>query len=482
MARQTSGDGRVWPVSIGGVFPWNPTSVEIHPRDNQPPRAVGNLEARDALRPDQFVDVTLAWDAAADSHSGVVCYAVYRNGTYLDNVLGTSYVDYGQAPDTTLEYEIEPIDRAGNRGPKTPLEFTTARDHTPPAPWRVSFSYADTLLIVSFTEGLGGPSATSLDNYSLSGGATITAARLIPDDNAVELRLRGVVDGGGYVLTVEKVRDDASPANVMVQHRTEFTLTFPPPVSYGYYEAATSPKTLADFDGMTPVKTGSGSAMDLSPALRRDNYALRFTGALNVEQAGPHTFFLRSDDGSMLLVDGDTVIDNDGLHSASEKAGSVDLSAGSHTFEVGYFNAGGDAVLELAYSTVGTDRMPLASSTVVLWQTDFRPGPATASEPTPVSPLAAPQPISVVRGRYGEVTAVVLRGPVGRTVRAWLCVVDLSGRIIRRYDGSLSNGQSRRLSLGPVTSSRRSLAAGMYPCRIRVGDTERALTIVRLPR
>ena len=42
----------------------------------------------------------------------------------------------------------------------------------------------------------------------------------------------------------------------------------------------------------------------LKPSWRGSNYALRFTGYIEIKKAGNYTFTLGSDDGSRLIIDG----------------------------------------------------------------------------------------------------------------------------------------------------------------------------------
>jgi hypothetical protein len=68
-----------------------------------------------------------------------------------------------------------------------------------------------------------------------------------------------------------------------------------------------------------------------------DLFAARYTGDLTVAKAGTYTFFLTSDDGSELYIDGRRIIANDGDHGARELRTTLDLSAGAHRIEVRYF-------------------------------------------------------------------------------------------------------------------------------------------------
>ena len=87
-----------------------------------------------------------------------------------------------------------------------------------------------------------------------------------------------------------------------------------------------------------------------------DRFAARYTGSINVEKAGNHTFYLTSDDGSRLFVDGVAVVNNNAVQGATEKSATVSLTAGSHTIEVRYFEYTGQASVDLDWSGPGFPR------------------------------------------------------------------------------------------------------------------------------
>jgi len=88
---------------------------------------------------------------------------------------------------------------------------------------------------------------------------------------------------------------------------------------YEYYEGDW--KVLPDFKALKPVKAGPARNFDIRPIMkktgRKDKFAVRFTGEIAIEKNGTYTFYLASDDGSRLLIDGAEVIDNDGIHPMS---------------------------------------------------------------------------------------------------------------------------------------------------------------------
>jgi signal transduction histidine kinase/ligand-binding sensor domain-containing protein/CheY-like chemotaxis protein len=84
-----------------------------------------------------------------------------------------------------------------------------------------------------------------------------------------------------------------------------------------------------------------------------ENFYVRWTGLLRIAKAGRYTFYLNSDDGSRLLLDGKQVIDNGGLHAPIERSGDVELAEGDHPLRLEFFQADGGANCNLWWSTEG---------------------------------------------------------------------------------------------------------------------------------
>ena len=75
---------------------------------------------------------------------------------------------------------------------------------------------------------------------------------------------------------------------------------------------------------------------------------------------GVYEFMLVSDDGSVLSVGGEIVVDNDGMHSETEKTGMIALARGLHPLEVSYMQGGGGASLRVLVRREGEAWEPLA--------------------------------------------------------------------------------------------------------------------------
>lgn len=96
----------------------------------------------------------------------------------------------------------------------------------------------------------------------------------------------------------------------------------------------------------------------------KDNFVTRFTGWFNAEQAGNYTFATASDDGSMLFIDGATVVDNNymqGYVPATKRSGSVTLTAGMHAIIIVMYEAAGGQGLTVWLTTPGGAEQVLPS-------------------------------------------------------------------------------------------------------------------------
>ncbi|MEZ0327853.1 MAG: family 20 glycosylhydrolase [Fimbriimonas sp.] len=90
-------------------------------------------------------------------------------------------------------------------------------------------------------------------------------------------------------------------------------------------------------------------------------YALRFKGGLVVDKPGRYTIGIGSDDGSVLYLDGQKVIDNDGAHPYIERTVTIDLQPGVYPMDLVYFEAGGSSRLEFFWTPPGGTRQAIQS-------------------------------------------------------------------------------------------------------------------------
>ena len=123
---------------------------------------------------------------------------------------------------------------------------------------------------------------------------------------------------------------------------------------------------LPDFDNLKAEDQGKieSGLFDISLATREFSFGFAFTGTLKVPVDGEYTFYLDSDDGSRLSIDGKTVIEYDGIHGAgNERSTRVVLKAGRTPIRVDYFQGPtGEKGLSVAWSGPELKRRSLSVS------------------------------------------------------------------------------------------------------------------------
>jgi mono/diheme cytochrome c family protein len=120
-------------------------------------------------------------------------------------------------------------------------------------------------------------------------------------------------------------------------------------------------ETLPDFTQLTPTETGATSEFDIQVSGRKDLFALRFMGYLQLPQDAEYRFWLKSDDGSRLIIDDQTVIDNDGVHPEQERNEARKLTAGPHRIVVEFFEFHGGEFLSAEIAGGGISRQSAAN-------------------------------------------------------------------------------------------------------------------------
>jgi len=78
-----------------------------------------------------------------------------------------------------------------------------------------------------------------------------------------------------------------------------------------------------------------------------------WNGYIDIKSLGTYSFALSSDDGSWLYIDDTLVIDNGGYHGTKKVTGTIPLKEGKHKIMIKYFDAGGGAIINLAWVPPG---------------------------------------------------------------------------------------------------------------------------------
>lgn len=107
-----------------------------------------------------------------------------------------------------------------------------------------------------------------------------------------------------------------------------------------------TPMVTTRLDSLVVANPGSTSLGGLGLASKG---GIVYRGYVQITSDDIYRFYLKSDDGARMYVDGQLVVENDGLHTLFEDSGFLPLQAGYHSFRIEYFQ-GDDSVASLVFS------------------------------------------------------------------------------------------------------------------------------------
>ncbi|MDL2305653.1 metallophosphatase, partial [Bacteroides sp. OttesenSCG-928-D19] len=110
-------------------------------------------------------------------------------------------------------------------------------------------------------------------------------------------------------------------------------------------------KQTADLTPIYKVSEGVMKNISIAEAQVEDHFGYTFRSWIYIPEKGVYRFYTFSDDGSRLLIDGQTIVDNDGSHNSRRKDGKVALEAGFHELCVLYIEDYMGQILEVGFSS-----------------------------------------------------------------------------------------------------------------------------------
>lgn len=134
---------------------------------------------------------------------------------------------------------------------------------------------------------------------------------------------------------------------------------------------------LPDFSRLKPVGSIYTKTLEVNPTSfssgfpgvtnRFEWFAIDYQGRFYIKDRGKYTFRLTSDDGSRLFLDGNQVIDHDGIHGPSTREATVSLTSGVHSIRVQYFQGPREQIaLVLEVAPEGGEFKPFIPPEMVL--------------------------------------------------------------------------------------------------------------------
>jgi len=98
-------------------------------------------------------------------------------------------------------------------------------------------------------------------------------------------------------------------------------------------------------------------ASDAPPELAQaDEFSVRWVARLHIAERGTYTFYLTSDDGSRLFVDGKLIVDNWEDHAERTRDAALELEPGAHKLRVEYYDHVAVAMVRLEWSSSRFER------------------------------------------------------------------------------------------------------------------------------
>jgi autotransporter-associated beta strand protein len=130
----------------------------------------------------------------------------------------------------------------------------------------------------------------------------------------------------------------------------------------GLTPAVTSVAPPTGFSATTFDFNTTGSGFPSPYTSGATNFEVRWTGIFTAPVAGSYTFDTASDDGSMLFIDGQTVVNNNFFQGVATRSGSINLAAGQHSIVIGFYQGGGGYGLyaDVSYPGQVLERLPLS--------------------------------------------------------------------------------------------------------------------------
>ena len=381
------------------LYRWCPTGNCSTPVCSTAPAIPSSLSAAAANG-----QVTLSWTCDACATSYNILRSTTSGGPYTTVKMGvtsTSYTDASLTNNTAYYYVVNSTNSVGTSSNSSQVTATpnnngpydliiTDISWSPSNPQKgnaVTFSAVvknsggqptTDGVIIGVAFSVNGTVVSCSDNSSTSLAAG--ASRTLTANNCGVTWTAG--DNGTYTILanvddINRLTDEANESNNTLSKTLSVSsgVVLRDPenpsntvngLNYNYYET-NGLSSLPDFSTLTSVKIGtSTTGFDIGLRNREDNFEFRFTGYVDIPSDGTYTFYTNSDDGSRLYIGSTLVVDNDGLHGATEKSGAIGLKQGKHTITVTFFEKDGGQSLSVSYSSPSLTKTSVPTSSLYI--------------------------------------------------------------------------------------------------------------------
>ena len=137
-------------------------------------------------------------------------------------------------------------------------------------------------------------------------------------------------------------------------------LNLVPGLKYKYYEA--SVMFVDELKNFKPVSTGIIPTFSIDNRTRDTYFAYEYDGYLKVPRSGRYTIYNKTNDGSILYLDGKVFINTDGGHPAYETFRTVALKKGVYKISQKYFQMAGGLENSVSWEGPGIPKQKIPAS------------------------------------------------------------------------------------------------------------------------
>ncbi len=123
---------------------------------------------------------------------------------------------------------------------------------------------------------------------------------------------------------------------------------------FQYYEGSVS--NVAGIANLNMKSKGVVENINIDNRMRDTSFAFIFKGYIHIPKDDKYTFYLGSNDGSILYLDGQELINHDGAHAFLEEDATIALRTGKHKIALKYFQMLGGQGLTLSWNGPGFEK------------------------------------------------------------------------------------------------------------------------------
>ncbi len=133
-----------------------------------------------------------------------------------------------------------------------------------------------------------------------------------------------------------------------------------PGLRYKYYEG--NVMFVKELMALQPVETGIISHFTIENRKKDSYFGYEYSGFIHIPKDGAYTFYNKTNDGSILYLDGKEFINTDGGHPAHEVFRTIALRKGVYKIDQKYFQMGGGFMNQVSWKGPGIEKSEVPAS------------------------------------------------------------------------------------------------------------------------